>query len=55
MGTEDIGRRGIEKNNINSFGIQPPREWERYLNGTILIQHEKIQPKEQVFCGHLCL
>jgi len=47
------------KNNKNfyfdSYGIQPPRELQKYLNGTILYSTEKIQPKGEVFCGHLCL
>jgi len=47
------------KNNANcyfdSYGIQPPRELKRYLKGTIFYTTEKIQPKGEVFCGHLCL
>jgi len=47
------------KNNKNfyfdSYGIQPPLELKRYLNGRILYNTEKIQPKCEVFCGHSCL
>ena len=48
-----------QKNNKNfyfdSCGIQPPRESQKYQNGTIRYSTEKIQPKGEVFCGHLCL
>ena len=40
---------------FDSYGIQPPLEMKRYLNGTILYSTERIQPKGEVFCGHLCL
>ena len=47
------------KNNTNfyfdSYGIQPPLELQRYLKSSILYTTEKIQPKGEVFCGHLCL
>ena len=34
---------------FDSYGIQPPLEMKRYLST------ERIQPKGEVFCGHLCL
>ena len=40
---------------FDSYGIQPPRELERYLNGKIFYSTEKVQPRGEVFCGHLCL
>ena len=47
------------KNNKNfyfdSYGVQPPQELQRYLKNAILYTTEKIQPKGEVFCGHLCL
>ena len=47
------------KNNKNFYfdiyGVQPPQELQRYLKSAILYTTEKIQPKGEVFCGHLCL
>ena len=47
------------KNNKNfyfdSYGIQPPLELRQYLKSPIFYNTEKIQPKGEVFCGHLCL
>ena len=47
------------KNNKNfyfdSYGIQPPLELYQYLKSSIFYNTEKIQPKEEVFCGHLLL
>ena len=49
----------FRKNNTNfyfdSYGIQPPQELQRYLKSIILYSTEQIQPKGEVFCGHLCL
>jgi len=48
-------RRNNRNYYFDSYGIQPPLELKTYLNGTILYNTEKIQPKGEVFCGHLCL
>ena len=40
---------------FDSYGIQPPLELQRYLKSSILYNTEQIQPKGEVFCGHLCL
>lgn len=41
---------------FDSFGIQPPIELEKYLRSSrILYNTECIQPRDEVFCGHLCL
>ena len=48
-----------KKNNENyyfdSYGVQPPLELKRYLKDTIFYNTERLQPKGEVFCGHLCL
>ena len=44
-----------EKNYFDSYGLQPPNELIDYLHSPILYNTEQIQPKDQVFCGHLCL
>ena len=40
---------------FDSYGIQPPNELKRYLRSPIFYNTEQIQPKQEVFCGHLCL
>jgi len=40
---------------FDSNGIQPPNELKRYLRSPIFYNTEQIQPKQEVFCGHLCL
>jgi len=40
---------------FDSYGIQPPDELKRYLRSPIFYNTEQIQPKQEVFCGHLCL
>ena len=48
-------KNGTEKNYFDSYGLQPPNELIDYLHSPILYNTEQIQPKDQVFCGHLCL
>ena len=40
---------------FDSYGIQPPNELINYLKNSIFYNTEQIQPKGEVFCGHLCL
>ena len=40
---------------FDSFGIQPPKEVIDYLSCPIFYNTEKIQPDDDVICGHLCL
>jgi len=40
---------------FDSYGIQPPVELKIYLRSPIFHNPEQIQPKQEVFCGHLCL
>ena len=39
---------------FDSFGIQPPVELVEYLKPPIFYNTEEVQPRDQVFCGHLC-
>ena len=55
--TEHTGWRGTGTTveNIDSYGIKPPDELKRYLRSPIFYNTEQIQPKQEVFCGHMCL
>jgi len=44
-----------EKLYFDSFAIRPPIELEDYLKSPIYYNTEEVQPRDQVFCGHLCL
>lgn len=48
-------KNGNDKYYFDSFGIQPPKELIRYLKPPVYYSTEQIQPRDQVFCGHLCL
>ena len=48
-------KNGKNKYYFDSFGIQPPNEVISYLKSPINYNTEEIQPRDQVFCGHLCL
>lgn len=50
-------RNGVNKYYFDSYGIQPPNELVEYLKNDfpILYNTEQIQPRGEVFCGHLCL
>ena len=48
-------KNGSEKYYFDSFGLQPPNELRHYLHSPILYNTEQVQPRDQVFCGHLCL
>jgi len=56
---EHTGPRGLKimgkKFYFDSFGLQPPLEIIGYLKSPIYYNTEQIQPRYQVFCGHLCL
>jgi len=40
---------------FDSYGIQPPNELKRYVRSPIYYNTKQIQPKQEVFCDHLCL
>jgi hypothetical protein len=48
-------RNGGSKYYFDSYGLQPPLELIDYLGSPIHYNTEEIQPRGQVFCGHLCL
>ena len=48
-------KNGTEKKYFDSYGLQPPNELVDYLHSPILYDTERVQPYDQVFCGHLCL
>jgi len=56
-GTHWAAWRRTSKNKLyfDSYGIQPPLELVEYLKHPILYNTERLQPTNQVFCGHLCL
>ena len=40
---------------FDSYGLPPPNELLKYLRDDVYYNSERIQPDDQVFCGHLCL
>ena len=40
---------------FDSYGVQPPMEVIKYLGKSISYNTDQIQPRGEVFCGHLCL
>lgn len=48
-------KNGSTKYYFDSYGIQPPNELIVYLKRPILYNTERVQPDNEVFCGHLCL
>jgi len=47
--------RGNDKFYFDSFELSPPTELNNYLNGDVFYRTEQIQPRQEVFCGHLCI
>ena len=48
-------KNGNNKIYFDSYGIQPPKEIIKYLGKGINYNTDQLQPRETVFCGHLCL
>lgn len=40
---------------FDSFGVNPPKEFEDYMKCDILYSTYQIQKLDQIICGHLCL
>ena len=40
---------------FDSYGLRPPDELVDYLQRPVFYNSERVQPKGQVFCGHLCV
>src|ERR1043165_6973301 len=50
-----FSKRGKEKLYSDSYGLLPPIELLEYLGDSVYYNSERIQPDNEVFCGHLCL
>lgn len=48
-------KQGSAKFYFDSYGLPPPTELVRYLKSPVNYNSERIQPDNEVFCGHLCL
>ena len=48
-------KNGKDKFYFDSYGLPPPTELLKYLGGQVYYNSERIQPDNEVFCGHLCL
>jgi len=47
-------KRGDKKCYFDSFGLPPPTDLNNYL-GDVFYPTEKIQPRQEIICSHLCL
>ena len=56
-GTHWVGwiKRGNYKVYFDGYGLPPPVELVKYLHSPVYYNSERIQPDNEVFCGHLCL
>jgi len=50
-----FSKKGKEQLYFDSYGLPPPTELLEYLKDPVLYNSERIQPDNEVFCGHLCL
>ena len=48
-------KRAKDKIYFDSYGLPPPTELLKYLKSPVYYNSERIQPDNEVFCGHLCL
>ena len=48
-------KTNIGKFYFDSYGLAPPNELVRYLRSPVYYNSERIQPDNEMFCGHLCL
>jgi len=48
-------KRGNYKVYFVGYGLPPPVELVKFLHSPVYYNSERIQPDNQVFCGHLCL
>ena len=48
-------KNGKIKIYFDSYGVQPPTEVINYLGKQISYNTDQVQPRGEVFCGHLCL
>ena len=50
-----FSKKGKDQLYFDSYGLPPPTELLKYLKGPVYYNSERIQPDNEVFCGHLCL
>ena len=50
-----FSKNGKDKIYFDSYGLPPPTELVKYLKSPVYYNSERIQPDNEVFCGHLCL
>src|SRR6188768_4061763 len=48
-------KRAKDKIYFDTYGLPPPTELVKYLKSPVHYNSERIQPDNEVFCGHLCL
>ena len=48
-------KKGKDKLNFDSYGVQPSSELIAYLKSPIFYNSERVQQNGEVFCGQLCL
>ena len=48
-------KSGNRKMYFDSYGLPPPTEILKYLTDNVYYNSERVQPDNEVFCGHLCL
>jgi hypothetical protein len=48
-------KKRTEKYYFDGYGLPPPDELLKYLHSPVYYNSERIQPDNEVFCGHLCL
>ena len=48
-------KSGKVKIYFDSYGLPPPTELVKYLKSPVYYNSERVQPDNEVFCGHLCL
>ena len=48
-------KNGGNKIYFDSYGVQQPKEVINYLGKGINYNTDQVQPRGEVFCGHLCL
>ena len=48
-------KNGKDKIYFDSYGLPLPTELLKYLRSPVYYNSERVQPDNEVFCGHLCL
>ena len=50
-----FSKRGKEKLFFDSYELPPPTQLSKYFGDPLYYYSERVQPDNEVFCGHLCL